>query len=204
MRLATRRLVAPALAALIVLAGCSDDGGDDDADATTTTEAEADGSTTTDGDDGSTTTEADGADDGSTTTEGDDGSTTTEGDDGSATTAPDTDTPGQEGIGAPDEEAVDVSWTLNAAEYRDQDGRRIAFLCPPDGEITSVWGTETYTDDSSVCSAAVHAGIINPIEGGRVVIEIAPGELTYEGTEANGVTSQDYGSWDGSFTFPVG
>jgi hypothetical protein len=201
MRPATvRRLAVPALAALVVLAGCGGDGDDDDAKATTTTAAE----TTTTADDGTTTTEA--GDDGSTTTEaGDSGSTTTEaGEDGDdpTTTVPDTSDEGQEGVGAPDAEAPDVSWDLNAAQYRGEDGKRIAFLCPPDGELGSVWGTETYTDDSSVCSAAVHAGIINSIEGGRVVVEIAPGEESYDGTEANGVTSQDYGSWDGSFTFP--
>lgn len=192
-----RRLAAPVLAALIVLAGCGDDGGDDEAGTTSTTEQEADGATMATADDGPTTE----ADDGATTTEGDDG-TSTSTDDAGGTTAPDTSGEGQEGTGAPDEEAPDVEWDLNAAQYRGEDGTRIAFLCPPDGEIGSVWGTETYTDDSSVCSAAVHAGVINPVEGGRVVIEIAPGEETYEGTEANGVTSQDYGSWDGSFTFP--
>lgn len=194
MRTATlRRLAVPALA-LIVLAGCSDDGGDDDADTTSTTEAAAEETTTTTGDEATTTTEAD----------GEDGSTTTEADEGDETTAPDTSSEGQEGTGAPDEEAPDVSWDLNAGQYRGEDGKRVAFLCPPDGEIGTVWGTDTYTDDSSVCTAAVHAGIINPVEGGRVVIEIAPGEEEYQGSEANGVESQDYGSWDGSFTFPVG
>ncbi|HEU5151021.1 MAG TPA: LCCL domain-containing protein [Iamia sp.] len=191
-----RRLAVPALAALLVLAGCSDDGDDGDA-ASSTTEEQA-GETSTTADEGATTTAPD--------DEGDAGGdpTTTEAGEDPEDTPPDTSDQGQEGTGAPDAEAPDVSWDLNAAQYRGEDGKRIAFLCPPDGEIGSVWGTETYTDDSSVCSAAVHAGIINPVEGGRVVIEIAPGEESYEGSEANAVTSQDYGSWPGSFTFPVG
>lgn len=184
-------LAVPALAALVLLAGCSDDGGDDDAASTTTAAEES----TTTADDGTTTTEATGATD-TTAPEATEP--------GSEDTQPDTDGQGQEGTGAPDEEAPDVSWDLDAAQYRGEDGKRVAFLCPPDGELGSVWGTETYTDDSSVCSAAVHAGIINPVEGGRVVIEIAPGEDSYEGSAENGVTSSDYGSWGGSFTFPVG
>lgn len=202
MRTATlRRLAVPALAVVFLLAGCSDDGDDDTADDPTTT------TTTAAGDDEATTTEAEGEGDEATTTEAADGASTTEGgsDGGSPDAPPDTSIQDQEGTGAPDAEAPDVSWDLDAAQYRGQDGDRIAFLCPPDGDATaSVWGTKTYTDDSSVCAAAVHAGLINTVEGGRVIIEIAPGEDAYQGTEANGVTSQDYGAWQGSFTFPVG
>lgn len=187
-----RHLAAPALVALIVLAGCSDDGGDDVTAATSTTEQEADdGTTTMAADDEATTTEA-----------GDDATSTTEAEEDDGTTAPDTSGEGQEGTGAPDEEATDVDWAKNASEYRGEDGTRVAYLCPPDGELGSVWGSGPYTDDSSVCSAAVHAGLINPVEGGRVVIEIAPGAESYAGSEANDVSSQDYGSWEGSFTFP--
>lgn len=197
MRTSLRRLAVPALAALLVLAGCSDDGGDEDA-ATTSTTTEAEGDTTTTADDAPTTAGSD------TTAGGEDAPDTTEDDGTEEGTEPSTPAEDQEGAGAADAEAADVSWDLNAAQYRGEDGKRIAFPCPPDGEIGSVWGTDTYTDDSSVCSAAVHAGIINEVEGGRVIIEIAPGEESYEGSEANGVTSQEYGSWDGSFTFPVG
>ena len=35
------------------------------------------------------------------------------------------------------------------------------------------------------------------------MIEIAPGEAEYEGSEEHDVTSLDYGAWDGSFTFPA-
>lgn len=101
-----------------------------------------------------------------------------------------------------DETAKDVTWGLNASQFQGDDGKTIAYECSEDGTIGSVWGTGTYTDDSSVCSAAVHAGIIDTEDGGRVVIEIAPGEDEYEGSEANGVTSLEYGSWPGSFTFP--
>ena len=129
--------------------------------------------------------------------------TTTTDDGGGATesTAPET-SEGGEGSGGIDAEATDVSWTLNAIEFRGQDGSRVAYDCPAGGTISVVWGTDTYTDDSSVCTAAVHAGLISVEDGGRVVIEIAPGEEGYTGSEANGVTSNDYGSWDGSFTFP--
>ena len=126
---------------------------------------------------------------------------TTEADDADTTEADDT----EETDDASGEvvEAEDVTWDLNASEYRGQDGTLVAFDCEAGGEIGSVWGTEVYTDDSSVCSAAVHAGLIDVEDGGRVIIRIAPGEESYEGSEANGVTSSEYGPWGGSFTFPT-
>jgi len=63
-------------------------------------------------------------------------------------------------------------------------------------------GVDIYTDDSSVCTAAVHAGLITLAQGGRVVIEIRDGLEAYEGGAANGITTLEYASWPGSFVFP--
>ncbi len=70
---------------------------------------------------------------------------------------------------------------------------------PPGGAFGTVWGSGTYTDDSSVCTAGVHAGVISQQGGGVVVIVISPGLSSYEGSTSNGVTSVGYGSWYGSF-----
>ncbi|MEM8695963.1 MAG: LCCL domain-containing protein [Pseudomonadota bacterium] len=67
----------------------------------------------------------------------------------------------------------------------------------------TVWGTDTYTDDSGICQAALHAGVV-PAEGGDVTINIVDGLESYTGSEANGVDSRDYGSWSGSFEFETG
>lgn len=97
--------------------------------------------------------------------------------------------------------APDPTWALNASSYRGQNGLRLRVDCPTDGVPSSVWGTGTYTDDSSICNAAVHAGLITMAAGGRVVIEIAPGLQEYTGSDANGIVSTSYGPWDGSYTF---
>ena len=54
------------------------------------------------------------------------------------------------------------------------------YVCPPEGQAYTVWGTEIYTDDSSVCTAAVHAGLINFENGGEVFIAVRGGE-SYRG-----------------------
>lgn len=105
------------------------------------------------------------------------------------------------GTRAADEEADDPTWDLNAGAWRGRNGTTVAVDCPPGGDAGVVWGTGVYTDDSSICTAAVHAGLIGFDDGGQVVIEIRPGEESYESSSANGVTSSPYGAWDGSFVF---
>jgi len=92
-------------------------------------------------------------------------------------------------------------WSLNAVEHRAQEGEEFTYDCPPADEsrLDTVWGTDVYTDDSSVCTAAVHAGAITIEDGGEVTIEIRPGEDEYEGSEQNGIESSPYGPWGGSF-----
>ncbi|MBV5261169.1 hypothetical protein FLX56_22395 [Synechococcus moorigangaii CMS01] len=81
-------------------------------------------------------------------------------------------------------------------------GDRYSFSCPPSGELgVSVWGTDTYTNDSAICIAAVHAGKINLTTGGPITIEITPGQDSYTGSDRNGVVTADYGPWGGSFIF---
>ena len=63
-----------------------------------------------------------------------------------------------------------------------------------------MWGTDIYTDDSSVCLAAAHAGTIDLEVGGLLLVTMGEGLDEYIGSEANGVTSRDYGTWGSSFT----
>ncbi|HSN31020.1 MAG TPA: LCCL domain-containing protein [Kofleriaceae bacterium] len=66
---------------------------------------------------------------------------------------------------------------------------------------TSVWGSGIYTQDSSICGAAVHAGVI-PTTGGQVTVKAAPGCAKYDGSSQNGITTQGWGAYAGSFYFP--
>ena len=95
-----------------------------------------------------------------------------------------------------------ITWGTQADSMRGRNGQQFTFICPGGGSISSrVWGTNVYTDDSSICSAAVHAGYIQVTSGGMVTIEIRPGQQSYQGVARNGVASRDYGSWPGSFVF---
>jgi hypothetical protein len=65
---------------------------------------------------------------------------------------------------------------------------------------TSVWGDKVYTDDSSICLAAIHDGRIS-LSGGRVTVWAAPGRAVYRSTTRNGITSIAYRDFEGSIRF---
>jgi len=58
-------------------------------------------------------------------------------------------------------------------------------------------GSGPYTRDSSICTSAVHAGVITT-SGGILVATIAPGGKDYTSTEAHGITSYTWSSYDTS------
>jgi hypothetical protein len=92
-----------------------------------------------------------------------------------------------------------ISWSTDATSYRGRTSETFALVCPPGGRAATVWGSGTYTDDSSVCTAAVHAGIIALESGGTILLTPRGGRESYSGSSRNGVTSEDYGEWEGSF-----
>jgi len=96
---------------------------------------------------------------------------------------------------------INASWEDNAVEHRDNLNIQYTYVCPPNPSKTgvgTVWGTDTYSDDSSVCAAGVHAGDIT-FNGGSITIGMRGGLESYTGSTRNGVTTQDWGSWSGSF-----
>ena len=83
---------------------------------------------------------------------------------------------------------------------RDQAGKEfdVQVVGSADG---SVWGGDNgvYTDDSSLAAAAVHAGLLKNGERGVVRVRILPAQDHYAGSNRNGITSESWESWGGSF-----
>lgn len=93
------------------------------------------------------------------------------------------------------------AWAFTASEHRGKIGQTFTYDCPAGVSGGTVWGTGVYTDDSEVCNAAIHDGRIDAATGGKVTVEILPGQESYQGTEQRGVASNGYGAWGGSFAF---
>ncbi len=55
-----------------------------------------------------------------------------------------------------------------------------------------VWGTDTYTRDSHLGAAAVHAGLVKPDETVVLRVTVVAALSAYPGSTRNGVTTSDY------------
>ena len=120
----------------------------------------------------------------------------------SATTTP---SPTQSPSTSPDDEDTDenevipILWNTSASQVKQDVGSVYKFECPKSGTAAAIWGSDIYTTDSSVCTAAVHAGKITLSDGGEVTIEMRPGRTIYGSTTRNGITSSTYGQYPNSF-----
>ena len=97
--------------------------------------------------------------------------------------------------------ATQASWHATGIEHQGDNESTFAYECLPGGSLNPIWGTDVYTDDSSICTAAVHAGLITMQTGGEVRIRIRPGLDMYIGSTRNGVRASAFDRWDGSFVF---
>lgn len=95
---------------------------------------------------------------------------------------------------------IEAGCSYNATQLQRDIGATAQVRCPPGCASGTIWGTDVYTSDSSICVAAVHAGASSP-GGGLVTIQIEPGRPAYRGSPRNGVSSNDYGSYGGSYRF---
>lgn len=65
----------------------------------------------------------------------------------------------------------------------------------------SIYGTDRYTADSSVCTAAVHAGKVPADKGGDVTLFTGGGCGAFNATTQNAITSMAWGAYDKTFAF---
>lgn len=118
-------------------------------------------------------------------------------DDGGATTAQATLPPAP----APQAAAAPEQCPDNMTAYSGSD-ETLSCVCDANqvARAGAIWGTDTYTADSATCTAALHSGQVRR-QGGTISLRMLPGQPRYPGTTRNGVTSNNFGSYDSSFRF---
>jgi hypothetical protein len=92
-----------------------------------------------------------------------------------------------------------ISWSQTLPRRFRGRNQRIKIRCPANGTLLRITGTFVYTDSSSICTAAMHTGVITKARGGSVTIIPRPGRSSYRGTRRNGMSSLSSGRFDGSF-----
>ncbi len=88
---------------------------------------------------------------------------------------------------------VDIKWfdSPSSLDINTSKGLKFAFACPPSEQpINQLWGTAAYTNNSSVCLAGVHSGVITKDRGGVVNIEVRGGQPNFIGSQRFGVLSK--------------
>jgi hypothetical protein len=91
-----------------------------------------------------------------------------------------------------EDEVTPIDWSTAGVGFKNDVGTIYKFQCPANGTGHPVWGSDIYTADSSICTAAVHAGLFS-------LAEFRPGRLTYGSTERNGIKSSTFGEYSRSF-----
>lgn len=113
---------------------------------------------------------------------------------------------GQPDYGDPDYGDPDYSdrrdCPSDATQYRGG-GQRSCFCDSRSTRNGRVWGTRVYAQESRICRAALHAGVIGD-RGGFVTFDLRGGQFSYEGTRRNGVRTRDYGRSARSIDFRGG
>jgi hypothetical protein len=76
----------------------------------------------------------------------------------------------------------------------------IFVACPGGGAMTSqIWGSDVYNEDSSICTAALHAGLITRANGGNFFVTRDTGLKNYDAVDRNGVKSTVWSGGKASF-----
>jgi len=56
-------------------------------------------------------------------------------------------------------------------------------------EPDDIWGSQIYSEDSSICKSAYHSGVL-PANGGQVIVKIEKSLYSYQQESRNGLTSK--------------
>jgi hypothetical protein len=88
----------------------------------------------------------------------------------------------------------------NLYNFPDRSGKPLKFRVTgrTDGYV---WGSDIYTADSPLATAAVHAGAVKAGQTGVVKVKLIPPPPAFAGSARNGVTSQDFGAFPEAYQF---
>ena len=69
-------------------------------------------------------------------------------------------------------------------------GKAYLCACPAQAEAAPVFGSDVYAENSGICSAAVHAGMLKQEVPGQVLFHVIASPPVFKGATRNGVKSE--------------
>lgn len=78
-------------------------------------------------------------------------------------------------------------------------GKTFTYKVTGNAGAGTLWGTDTYTLDSALAAAVVHAGVVKDGKAGVVRIKIVPSPASFSGSTRNGISSYDYGTYPAAY-----
>jgi len=95
---------------------------------------------------------------------------------------------------------IEAGCSFNATQIKGEVGSAHRIACPAGcGQSGATWGTDSYTGDSAICRAAIHAGLVSDQAGGEVTVILETGRPAYRGSSRHGISSSDYGAYGSSY-----
>ena len=87
-----------------------------------------------------------------------------------------------------------IDWSTKWLGVPEGFATSVPVTCPSGGAMTfQIWGSDVYQEESSICIAAVHAGLITRANGGNVFVTADNGKNNYPDVDRNGVKSTFWG-----------
>ena len=81
-------------------------------------------------------------------------------------------------------------------------GKTYSCACPALGEPAIVYGSDIYTADSNICTAAVQAGALQRSAAGSVTLQTIASPQVFKGATRNGIKSEAWAQpADAAFQF---
>lgn len=95
---------------------------------------------------------------------------------------------------------VDAGCSFEGNQIHGEPGSVHRVSCPP-GCKENGWaaGTDTYSGNSRICAAAIHAGLSSDERGGEFTLILGDKRPAFRGSKRNGIESHDWGEYAISF-----
>ncbi|MEA4859203.1 MAG: LCCL domain-containing protein [Sphaerochaeta sp.] len=95
-------------------------------------------------------------------------------------------------IGTEALEPIEISYLSTAVDLGLEPGEKMRVRIPPNSPAQDVFGSDPYTFDSSIASAAAHKGLISLTQGGVVSVRMLEKRQAFIGNDRNDIYSYDY------------